>query len=183
MKLKLLPALIILFLATGALAQAPNGVHVMVPNGNNYIQSTATSGSLTSGGITVTWDVQANSATVNFQGNYSTQWIDPYFDIYWFSSPEDLPFSGQVVCNSPSGNYDFSLPFKPVGEDWNHLHDNFDHSGDLDFGTYLPACSRFDFTAEVIQEGVDYDITMNLEWGTGVDTQDETLDMIKALYR
>lgn len=175
--------LALILCAAVAQAQAPGLVHVMLPNGNNYVQSTAANGTLSSGGITCTWSTGANSATVNFTGNYTTGWIHPSVDLGWFWSADNLPVAVTVTCNGPNGTYDFGCPFLPSGTSWDWSHNQSDLSGDWGWGTYLPSCDRFDIEVGLNDQGVDYDLTIYFEWGAGVPNAATTWGAMKALYR
>ena len=162
-------------------AQTPAGVHVMLPaSGANYVQSTAMSGTLTSRGITFTWDVQDFSATLTVSGTYATEWISPSFDIYWFSTPDNLPMSIHVTSNTDSA-YDFEAPYN-TGSWITDLNQN-DFVGNFDFGFHYPACSRFDITINPDVEGAAYDMSVSMDWGVGTADDVEAWDSVKALYR
>ncbi len=178
----ILATLVIFFASVGNVqAQTPNGVHVKLPGtGATIVQSTAMSGTLSSRGITATWDVQSNSATITFVGTYATEWVSPNIDLYWFSTPADLPMS-VVVTSTNASAYDFSAPYNTGS--WNYTHAQNGLTGDLDFGTYFPASSRVDVEVNPNVEGAPYDITIVMSWGTGVADKMDSWGNIKALYR
>lgn len=183
MKLFMLSFAALMLVGIPAFAQAPGGVHVVVPNGVSYYQSSALAGSLTgSGGLNITWDVASTSATVTITGTFTTSWLNPKFNIYWFSSPDNLPFVCHVVSNSADA-WNFSAPFMPSGGSWDHSLSQSGVTGNLDFGYHYPACARFDLEITPVDQGVPYDMTIYMEWGPGTDTVAASFGSVKTLYR
>lgn len=170
----------VLLLAGPAVAQAPDGVHVMMPNGNSYYQSTAASGSLSGGGATCTWSTEDGLATVTFTGAYTTSWIHPYFDMYWFNTPATTPIALHVTSTG-GGAYSFILPYNTGA--WNYAAAETGLVGDWAFGHYIPPSDRFDCEIDLSTQSSAYDVTFVFEWGAGVDTEDATWSGVKALFQ
>jgi hypothetical protein len=171
---------IMLLLAAGAAAQAPNGVSVIMPNGNSFFQSTATSGTLSGGGATCTWSTQDGHATVTFTGSYTTSWMHPSFNMYWFDTSTIIPMALDVT-SSGSGAYGFSLPYNTGA--WNYAANETGLVGDWAFGHYIPASSRFDCDAELAAQSTSWDVTFTFNWGEGVAAEASTWGAVKSLYR
>lgn len=162
-------------------AQAPNGYQVRLPgNGADQLLFTTASGSETSRGMTVTWDIGTSSATFSFNGTFATEWISPDIDMFWFSVPEDFPMSIQIVSNTASA-YDFEAPYNTT--EWQYEHNQPGLTDSYNFGTYFPASSRMDITLDCITEGDPYDISVTMAWGEGTADEAASLSAIKALYR
>jgi hypothetical protein len=179
MSLKLLLTIAVLACAAPVFAQAPNGVHVVLPDGNSYVQSTNTSGTLSHNGMTCTWATTASSATINFSGTYTTTWQHPSIDLYWFSSPE-MPLAVSIT-EAGVGTYDFAAPFN-TGT-WDNSINFDDLSGDWAWGNRFPECSRFDLDINLNDQSTTYDTTIEVHWGEGVAADADSWSGIKALYR
>ncbi len=178
----ILVAAILAAATTTAFAQAPGMVHIMLPNGNDFVQSSAASGTLSSGGITCTWTSGANSATVTFVGNYTTTWIDPAVDLAWFSTSGVFPIT-VTVTSAGTGTYDFRAPFLVSGGSWNNSLAQPGVVGNLEFGQNFPPFSRMDIDIELLDQGVDYDVTIEYAWGPGVPADQGAWGGVKALFR
>jgi len=177
---KLLITTCILLFACAASAQTPGSVHIMLPNGNSFVQSTATSGTLSSGGITCTWTTTSNSASITFVGNYTTSWIHPSIDLAWFNTSGTLPMAVQIT-HAEAGTYDFAAPFNTGA--WDSSIDFNGLSGNWAWGNVFPACSRFDLDFGLNDQGTAYDLTIEVQWGEGVAAGASTWGGVKTLYR
>ena len=174
-------ALFLLSISSTVVAQTPSGVHISLPgDGGTSVQSSAYSGTLSSRGITVTWDVQSNSATATFVGTFATESSTPEFVVYWLDTPAGFPMSVGVTSATDTA-YDFQAPYRTGS--WNYDHDQFDLVGDYYFGTYFPACLQVDVQLAPTIEGSAYDISVVMNWGQGVSVAEESWGAIKALYR
>ena len=170
----------ILLIAAAAGAQTPGSVHIMLPDGNSFVQSTATSGTLSSGGITCTWTTTSNSASINFVGNYTTTWIHPSIDLAWFNTSGELPMAVQIT-HAEAATYDFAAPFNTGS--WDSSIDYNDLSGNWQWGNVFPVCSRFDLDIGLNDQSMAYDMTIEVQWGEGVAAGASTWGGVKTLYR
>lgn len=169
------------FLAIPVFAQAPGSVHVMLPNGNDFVQSTATTGTLSSGGVTFNWAVGASVATITISGSFTTSWIYPAIDIAWFSTSNQMPIRANITSNA-GGSYDLRVPFIVPAGQWDHSLSKADQTGSQIWGYVYPAFSRMDFEIELNDQSTPYDLVIEMEWGAGVPAGEASFGAVKALY-
>lgn len=174
--------LMVLALAATAVAQTPGMVDVVLPSGGSFVESTATSGTLSGNGITCTWTTGANSATFHLTGAYTTSWMDPTIDVAWFNTGQPCPMA-VTFTSSGSGTYNIEPPFYPTGTGWVMDWYQSGMSGDMVWGNIFPPCERFDMGISLHSQSVAYDLTMSMEWGAGVATEPNTFGAVKSLFR
>lgn len=179
---KIVLVMAILSIATAATAQIAGQVRVRLPEGASLVQSEEISGTLTGNGITCTWVNNANSATINFVGNYTPGFGNPKIDVAWLNTVATTPMNVTTTVTT-TGSYAFTAPYQPVGGVWSSIHGESGMTENWTWGTNFPACDRMDVTFEMLEPGVDYDVTIAIEWGAGVPVDVNTWGDIKALYR
>ena len=168
--------------AMGFTGQFNGRVDVILPSGGNFVQSSATSGSLSGNGITCTWTSGASSATFHLVGAYTTSWMDPVIDVAWFSTDQSCPMA-VTITSSGSGTYNIEPPYYPTGTGWVMDWYQSGLSGDMGWGGVFPPRERFDMGISLHSQSVVYDLTMTMEWGAGVATDRSTWGAVKSLYR
>ena len=180
---KIVLVMAILAVATAATAQVPGSVRVRLPQGAASVMSEDISGTLASNGITCTWVNNANSATINFVGNFTPGFGNPKIDVTWLNSSVVTPMNiTATAANLTDGAVNFSAPYKLPSGVWSYEHGDA-VSADWTWGAYFPVNDWKIMTFELTESGVDYDVTFAVEWGAGVPVDVSTWGDIKALYR
>ena len=180
---KIVLVMAILAVATAATAQVPSSVDVRLPQGAASVMSEEISGTLASNGITCTWVNNANSATINFVGNYTPGFGNPKIMVTWLDYGYAMPMNiTATAAGSTAGAVHFSAPYMQLSGVWSYEHDSA-VSTDWNWGTTFPGNNWMAMTFELTEPGVDYDVTIAVEWGPGVPVDVSTWGDIKALYR
>ncbi len=179
---KIVLVLAILAVATAAAAQTPNSVRVRLPDGAASIMSEDISGTLAGNGLTCTWTNNANSATINFSGNYTPGFGSPKIDVTWLNTGVVTPMNITATATTAAG-VDFSAPYQLPSGSWSYVHGESGIAADWNWGTNMPVNDWMIMTFQLTEPGVDYDVNIVIEWGAGVPVDVNTWGDIKALYR
>lgn len=168
--------------AGGAVAQTPDVVQVVVPDGGSSLQSTDLSGSLTDGQFTCTWTVGSNSAVFNFtEAFHSTIYVHPMIRLNWLDVSAPLPMHVAVTSSGP-GVYAFVGEYTDPQVGWISIYEPV-LSGDWEFGQEWGVCDEVQLEFALDSMDVVYDLQIAIEWGPGVAVEPATWGTIKAIYR
>ena len=163
----------------------PSHFQVRFPTGDTSVLRTELNGAGTYEGLGATWTVSDFAAQIVFDGSFVSTMSVPGFNLIWYFTGETLPLSVDVVSNT-GGEYHI-IPTVLATNDPNETQDTSAAqvylTGNTYYGQYFPDVYMVNLYISLENPHTVYDLTVNLEWGTGVANETLTWDKVKCLYR
>lgn len=176
--------LLILLSAMAASANhIPDLVTIYLFDGTECQFYTDSSGTASYGGVDATWSVEDFSGTVHLAGSFDSPGNVDVFYIEWLGTIDVMPLS-VTITSTTAGPYSIVPIFQLVGEtepDASMAREGV--SGNTYFGHYFPECDKVSFAVYLDETATDYDVTLSMNWGTGVPNDAGTWGGIKTLFR
>ncbi len=166
-----------------AAGQIPVQVDVQIADGTGFLQSFLRSSTLVGESMTANWTVNDYSADFTMDGTCNAEPGIPYFILVWEETAGTLPLSVTITSGTAAAYAIFPV-FTLAGEsdpDLTMRQDNVTTS--TYFGHYFPDCAEVYFGIELLQNAELYNLTVTMQWGTGVATEPRGWSQVKALYR
>ena len=173
----------IIFAIGASAGQIPNSVAVFLFDGPESVFYQDLSGNISFGGITGTWAVNNFNAEATLAGTYNSPDNFDVFYVEWLNTGDTMPLSVNITSSTP-GKYSIYPVFQRPGDIdpiFSLAQDQV--TGDTYFGHYFPACEMMTFAIYLDESDTAYDVTVTMEWGTGVPSEPDTWDGVKSLYR
>lgn len=165
--------------------QIPDSVNVYLPAAGSFLQSGEWTGSMTSDGITVTWNVSDFAADFMYSGTMTGFGIAAScgFELTWLDTGATLPVSVSFASNT-AGPYDINPMVQGTSGGPEFWWDPIEATGNSYFGHYFPPVYKVHLLVwQFVQWGDPVDLTVTMEWGPGVPVESATWGGVKSLYR
>lgn len=194
LQIEFLTLFLVLGCAGVSLADAvPDTVRVSLPAGVSYVESTEWTGSMSSEGVDITWEVVAVGA--DFRADCVITGNVPCFSEFpvllsttWVETEETLPVS-LTISSSTSIWYGYTVAMQdvPGGNMNTSLSDPIVSGGDSQFGQRFPPVNWLNVSVMVnpliIGNCGEIDMTITMEWGPSVPSKQSSWSDVQSLYR
>jgi hypothetical protein len=163
--------------------QIPSFFEISFPDSESRVRINDLSGSGSWSGLGATWTINDFEAEFTFHGTFFSTLYDPSFIIMWHSPGAELPLSVSITSNTDSQYRIVPLYQETLEDPDDDSMVQWFVTGDMYFGHYFPDGYQLYFSIALLDEFDPYDMTITMDWGTGVPNDETSWGAVKSLFR